>query len=457
MNTNDSAFLTDVLDLLLDVVCVVNTAGRFVFVSGACERVFGYAADEMIGQPMIDFVFPADRPRTLNAVDEIVAGTHKPHFENRYLRKDGQIVHIMWSAQWSPVRQMRVAVARDVTERKRAESMRAALHAVSEAAFAARDLVALFQRVHHIIGELLPAANFFVALYDETTAELSFPYHADDGFKVLAPRPLDSDTLSAEVIRTGRALLRTSDAEAALPARVQLDVGPDSLAWLGVPLKTQKKGVIGALVVQSYSPEVHYAERDVELLEFVCAQVAAAIERKQIEAWLLHASQHDALTGLPNRERLQERMRAALDGPRGHAAPFALLYLDLDMFKQVNDRLGHAAGDLLLQQTARRLEACMRGSDTVGRVGGDEFLVLLDSPAAPQQALEMAERILAALGRPFDLGGEVVSVSPSIGVALWPEHGDDPTRLIRHADEAMYRAKREGGNGFRLAASAPGS
>ncbi|PKO63759.1 MAG: diguanylate cyclase, partial [Betaproteobacteria bacterium HGW-Betaproteobacteria-17] len=155
------------MDLLLDAICVVDARGCFVFVSAAGERIFGYAPAEMIGRPMTDFVFHADRARTLQAVDEMMKGQPQPYFENRYVRKDGQIVHIMWSARWSAADQVRVAVARDVTERKHADAMQAALYAISEAAHAAEDLVALFEQVHQIIGGLMPADNFFIALYDQ--------------------------------------------------------------------------------------------------------------------------------------------------------------------------------------------------------------------------------------------------------------------------------------------------
>ena len=113
--------LSNVMDLLLDAVCVVDQAGRFISVSGACERIFGYRPEEMVGNAMIEFVLPEDRARTLQAADRIMDGHLQQHFENRYVRKDGRIVHIMWSARWSEADQVRVAVARDITERKRTE------------------------------------------------------------------------------------------------------------------------------------------------------------------------------------------------------------------------------------------------------------------------------------------------------------------------------------------------
>jgi diguanylate cyclase (GGDEF)-like protein/PAS domain S-box-containing protein len=450
MNINGEAFLSNVMDLLVDTICVVNEQGRFVFVSAACERTFGYRPAEMIGQPMIDFVHPDDRARTLAGVDKVYAGTQDPHFENRYLRKDGSTVHIMWSARSSPENGVRVAVARDVTERKRAESMQAALYAVSEAAHTTENLLALFRRIHEIIAGLLPAINFFVALYDKANDDLSFPYYVDTHHEPPAPRRLDSGTLSAEVIRSGQPMLLRADTALDLPPRVKLDVGRNSLDWLGVPLSTHQ-GPIGVLVVQSYTGDVRYTERDMELLQFVSTQVASAIERKQMDARLRHIARHDPLTDLPNRALLHDRIEAALRRASAQGRRLAVLYIDLDMFKEVNDAFGHAMGDLLLQETATRLRSCMQNDDMVGRIGGDEFLVLLDSDHPPEQALWVAEQVRARLGHPFSLAASEVKVSPSIGIALYPEHGDDYKQLIRYADEAMYVAKKSGGNRSRVA------
>jgi diguanylate cyclase (GGDEF)-like protein/PAS domain S-box-containing protein len=444
---------SNIMDFLLDAICVVDARGGFVFVSAAGERIFGYTPAEMVGRPMIDFVFHEDRTRTLQAVDEIVGGQPQPHFENRYVRKDGQIVHIMWSARWSETDQVRVAVARDVTERKRADTMQAALYAISEAAHAAEDLVALFEQIHQIIGGLLPAVNFFIALYDKSKDELTFPYYVDEYDQAPAPQKLASAVLSAQVIRSGQVLLHTPDSGAPPPGQVHAAVGRDSLNWLGVPLNA-KKGVIGALVVKNYCAEARYTQKDIELLQFVSAQIATVIERKQMEIWLQHIARHDPLTDLPNRELFHDRLQTALLWAKRNQKLLSLLYIDLDRFKQVNDTLGHPIGDLLLQEVARRLKQCVRESDTVGRVGGDEFLVLLHDIPLPEDALIVAETIRIALGRRYDLADQRVHISPSIGVALYPVHSDDYKQLIRYADEAMYDAKKNGGNRFQVTSGA---
>jgi diguanylate cyclase (GGDEF)-like protein/PAS domain S-box-containing protein len=442
MENRNSAPLASYIDLLLDAVCAVDKQGRFVFVSAACERIFGYSADEMIGLPMIDMVHPADRQRTLDAAREIMGGEPKLNFENRYLRKDGRVVHILWSARWSEVDQLRIAVARDITERKQAESRQAALYAISEAAHAAEDLLALFKRIHMIIGEWLPALNFSVALYDEHCAQLNFPYHVDDH----EPQPEQPGTITGrlctEVIRTGQPILLTPD-QSTPPAGFEVLVtGQNAPCWLGVPLNSQN-GTIGALIVKSIPGGERYTEQDMELLQYVCAQIATAIERKQLHARLQHMAQYDQLTQLPNRELLRDRLKASLRLAREDGGYMALLYVDLDRFKQVNDTHGHAVGDMLLQAVANRLKGCVRETDTVARIGGDEFVVLLHSIHASGDTDIVVAKIRQVLAQPLRLDGHNLSIQPSIGVARYPDHGTEEKQLFRHADEAMYCAKRE--------------
>ena len=441
MDTKSNAPLSSFIDLLLDAICIVDAEGRFVFVSAACERIFGYTPEEMIGKAMIEMVLPEDRARTLEAAGQIMSGHPKPHFENRYVRKDGQIVHIMWSARWSEADRVRIAVAHDITECKRAEAMQAALYAISEAAYAAEDLVALFRRIHQIIGELLPAANFSVALYDEKDEQLSFPYHVDAYDQASVTRKPAAGTLCAEVIRTGQPLLLTSDSLATLPGHLRAIVGSNSLCWLGVPLNSYK-GTIGALVLKSYLGGARYTEQDKELLQFVSTQVATAIERQQMHARLQYMAQYDALTALPNRGFLHDRLKTALAKARREQGKLALLYLDLDKFKQVNDTFGHAVGDLLLREVAARFRQCVREADTVARIGGDEFVVLLENIELPEHALLVADKIRNVLDHPLEIDGHRLRILPSIGVALFPDHGDGEQQLLQHADEAMYVAKK---------------
>jgi diguanylate cyclase (GGDEF)-like protein/PAS domain S-box-containing protein len=168
-------------------------------------------------------------------------------------------------------------------------------------------------------------------------------------------------------------------------------------------------------------------------------------ERKRIEAQIRHMALHDPLTGLPNRRLLDDRLTQALAITRRHGVPSALMIVDLDAFKQVNDRLGHPAGDGLLCLVAARLQAILRESDTLARLGGDEFAVVLPWLPGPADAIGVASKVLGALQASFDVDGHEVQIGVSIGIALAPGHGTDAGELVRRADAALYRAKRAGG------------
>src|SRR5690606_26201725 len=162
-------------------------------------------------------------------------------------------------------------------------------------------------------------------------------------------------------------------------------------------------------------------------------------------AHLLYAAGHDPLTGLANRALLQDRLRGIMARVRREHARFAVLYLDLDKFKSVNDRFGHAIGDLMLQEVARRLRDCIRESDTIARMGGDEFVVLLDNLLLPVHAQAVARKIQAAFDAPFRLGNEhnsiVGRISVSIGIAVYPDNGEDEGALLQYADNHMFASK----------------
>jgi diguanylate cyclase (GGDEF)-like protein/PAS domain S-box-containing protein len=445
----ETAPLNKIMDLLWDAICVVDTEGRYVFVSASYERIFGYSPEEVIGKRMIDLVHPEDCEATLAVAAAIMAGHPQSHFQNRYIRKDGTVVHIMWSARWSDADQVRIAVARDITALKRAETMTAALHAISEAAHTADNLPALYEEIHRIVGMLLPAANFFVALYDPLHAELSFPYFVDERDETPPAQSLDSGTLTAQLIRTGQALLVTPGArpDPSLPV-----IGTDAIHWLGVPLCSQG-ATVGALVVQSYSDATRYTEADKELLQFVSTQVAAAIERKQAEARLHHIARHDPLTDLANRDLFHQQFEAALENVTRFGGNLALLYIDLDKFKQVNDRYGHHTGDLLLCDVAQRIRSHLREGDVVGRMGGDEFVVLLCRLQSLADSIAVAEKLRAAIDVPFTLADCTLHASVSVGVATYPLHGRTSRDLMRGADAAMYQVKKSGGNRVRVALS----
>ena len=171
---------------------------------------------------------------------------------------------------------------------------------------------------------------------------------------------------------------------------------------------------------------------------------------EQATLQMAYMAKHDFLTGLPNRYLLTDRLTQSMALAQRHGKKVALLYLDLDHFKHINDSLGHAVGDQLLQSAAKRLQACVRLSDTVCRQGGDEFVVLLAEVQAVQDAHLAAEKLIKAMAEPHLIGSHRLYVTPSIGISLYPDHGQDVETVVRNADIAMYHAKRSGRNTYQV-------
>lgn len=174
--------------------------------------------------------------------------------------------------------------------------------------------------------------------------------------------------------------------------------------------------------------------------------IADITKQKKTEEKIREMALYDALTGLANRTLLSDRLQQAITQAKRNQGRFALLYLDLDLFKTINDTLGHDAGDLLLKEAATRIRNCVRESDTVARIGGDEFVVLLGTLEQKQHTLIVAEKIREALCLPVDFSGQRLAISSSIGIAFYPDHGDNETSMLKSADSAMYWAKNNGRN-----------
>lgn len=179
-------------------------------------------------------------------------------------------------------------------------------------------------------------------------------------------------------------------------------------------------------------------------------------DRKRTEREVEFQAYHDALTGLPNRMLFLDRLTIALALSRRRQQPLAVMFLDLDDLKVVNDTLGHAAGDQLLQMVAERLTSCLRDEDTVGRMGGDEFTLLLATLNSPEDAAVVAQKVIDAIQEPFAIGDDEVRLTTSIGVAMYPADGEDPETLLANADGTMYRVKESGGAAYQFCSASIG-
>ena len=289
------------------------------------------------------------------------------------LHRDGHLVPVEIGAglfTGAGGRQLQLGVFRDVSARRSAEKLRSALYRIAERTSAARDLSELYRSIHEIVTELMEARNLFVAIHEPVTDTLTFPYFVDERDAEPGPQPAGLG-LTAWVLRSGEPQLVGPERFAELLARGEVEqLGTDSVDWLGVPLKSGDR-VFGVLAVQSYDGNVRYGERDRDVLTFVSRHISTALERKRSEELIRHRAFHDALTGLPNRSLFFDRLSQALPQAARRGERVAVVFLDLDRFKPINDSLGHAAGDRLLAEVACRLRGTLREADTVARLGGN--------------------------------------------------------------------------------------
>ena len=379
----------------------------------------------------------------------------------------------------------------EIVERQRAERLQRALFRIAELSITSESLERFYTQVHDVVGELLYARNFYIALLSEDGERLEFPYSIDERDIARVTRRLGAG-MTEYVISSGEPVLANRQRIAELEAQGHWrSHGSLSHCWLGVPLY-RDEAVVGAIAVQSYSSAITFSQRDQDLLTFVAHHISIGLVRKRgqdrlvaahaeleqrvesrtrelamanaelleqigerlrAEQKLTHQARHDALTGLPNRHQLLDRLATAIASARTNArhsvmgeAPrvFAVLFLDLDRFKLINDSVGHSAGDDLLIEAGRRIVATVREGDIVARLGGDEFAILIDGIDGLHMAEAISQQILQALGQPCWIAGREVFPSASLGIALWHPRYRTGAELLRDADAAMYRAKSSG-------------
>ncbi len=213
------------------------------------------------------------------------------------------------------------------------------------------------------------------------------------------------------------------------------------------PIIGSQQKVLGTFTLYHRTPATP-SQHDILLIEMLAHFVAIVIERKRDETNIQHLAHFDPLTHLPNRLLLEDRAHQAISVAQRAGTQLAVLFLDLDHFKNVNDNLGHRIGDILLIELAQRLQTLIRDEDTVSRLGGDEFIFVLPD-IHPDAAAHVAEKLLAATARPYQIQNHELILTASIGIAIYPQNGSDFDTLIKHADVAMYRAKNSGRNNYR--------
>jgi diguanylate cyclase (GGDEF)-like protein/PAS domain S-box-containing protein len=412
--------------------------------------MLGYSEKELHELRLYDIV-AIDRSSVDVTINKLMQKGQITIVPGQYLKKDRTLLDVEVRASLVSYGDSTVCLVNttDLAERKKAQAIQSALYRIAEVMSSAQDMQDFYSAIHDIYSELTYAKNFYIALYDPSTQMLSFPYYIDEYDPPPPPTQL-SKGLTEYVLRTEQPLLASPEKFEELVGRGEVEsVGAPSLDWLGVPLKTGDK-TFGVLVVQSYNPNIRFSEKDLEVLIFVSQHIASALERKQAAETIRHLAYHDSLTGLPNRMLFRDRFLHSLALAHRKKEMLAMLFLDLDRFKKINDTLGHAAGDRLLQAVAERLKKTLREYDTIARLGGDEFMILLSGVKAVEDAAKVAEKILQAIHPSFVIDGQELHITTSIGISLYPYDGQDTDTLLKNADIALYRAKDFGRNNYQL-------
>lgn len=389
--------------------------GTIQYVNEHACLALGYTHEELVGRHIWDFDPDFSWPDWA-PLWEILRQNGIVHFETRHRRKDGTLFPVSMTGNYisQQDKEYSFTFVQDITERKQAE---AALKEQKEFFRLIAENVDDFIAVVDLNGRRLYNSPSYQSLFggtkDPTGTDSFAEIHPDDRARI---KQIFQDTVKTGIGHQTEFRFVLADG----CIRHMESRG-------GVMLDAQ--GKVSCVVVVS---------RDIT-------------ERKVADLRVQYLAHHDALTGLPNRTLMSDRMHQALAYARRDNAMMAVMFLDLDKFKPVNDTLGHEVGDQLLKETATRLQACVpRESDSVARIGGDEFLILLPRIQSRRDAEAVAERMLQTLGQPFQLGPDTVSISASIGIALFPLHGQDQQMLIKNADMAMYRAKEGGFNCYRF-------
>jgi diguanylate cyclase (GGDEF)-like protein/PAS domain S-box-containing protein len=400
-----------------------------------------------------------DRDRVESGLAQLIdSGGTNWSDEYRFRRADGSYAHVfdrghvVYDDNGRPVRM--IGALADISGRKeteetvRSQALQQRLIAeFGQQALASADLEDVLNHAVELVSVTLKVD--YCEVLELNPEGKALTYRAASGWppewvgrRVVQIKP--GGTLAQVLASREPVVIEDHASETRFPASALMQFGIRS--GMQVPI-LGSQGAYGVLGVHRFT--VHrFSRDDASFLQSVANILAVAIDRKSAEEQLAHLAQFDVLTGLPNRYLFHDRLVQSIAQGKRTGRPIAVLFIDLDRFKLVNDTLGHRAGDTLLAEAATRLADCVRSGDTVGRFGGDEFGAILTDLGRPADASLVAQKMIDALSQPFQLDGQETFISASVGITIYPADGEMPESLVMNADTAMYRAKEQGRNTY---------
>jgi diguanylate cyclase (GGDEF)-like protein len=434
------------------MITVVAPDLTILFQAASGARLLDYRAENLEGTKFGDLVDPEGLQQLRIACAEAADGIAHLPVQLRLRRRDGEWLDGETVVRYEPEEGCLILTTRDVHERKRAERQlqrKAEQHAVvvrlGAEALAGEELSDLMHRVAAEVKDALGAD--YTGILEHMSNRALFAPLVAVGARPYGP----SGTVSAGgsshgglTVSSGQPVIVRDWAKEPRFAEAALLLREGFASSITVPVPGPSKP-FGVITAHARQPS-RFNHHDAAFLQAVANVVAAAISRAQSDERIRHQALHDAVTGLPNRMLFEDRVTRALATARRHGRRLAILFLDLDNFKRVNDSLGHAIGDVLLQAVAVRLAGCLRAEDTLARFGGDEFAILLPEIDTERDVRAVIERIHAGLQVPLSAEGRDIIVSASVGVTLGgaTRRDESAQTLVRDADLAMYAAKQQG-------------
>jgi diguanylate cyclase (GGDEF)-like protein len=350
--------------------------------------------------------------------------------------------------QWSKNEESLLkAVAANIGSEIRRHNDEAAFHSIVEGT-SSRVGDDFFQSLVRHLAAALPVSKVFVSeMLSYNSSECSIVAGWNDG-EFLNDQMFNIKNTPYEEVLAGMISFHPDSIQDKFNGHMNFSTG-NVRSYAAVPCFDSKCKIIGHLSIMDEKPMVD-RQRTLSILKLFAARAGAELERKRTEGLIRNMAYHDALTGLPNRILLNDRLEMALAQAQRSQSLLAVLFLDFDHFKKINDNLGHGVGDLVLKGIGARLKKCLRNQDTVARLGGDEFILLLPEINSPTDADHLAKKLLHAVSQPFHVQEHELRITLSVGVALYPRDGENSTTLLKHADDALYLAKKQGKNCYQF-------